>query len=116
MVLGLLRTRATRPRVGALPSAQADPRELARVAVAPAPLAPRCDDVIPRDDRQFGFVFPVAGVADEQARTAWGEAGLDPPVAPSAQLARHQYSSGRRMVVTDLSASVITQMHFSPTA
>jgi hypothetical protein len=28
---------------------------------------------------------------------------------PSAQLAGHQYSSGRRMVVTDRSASVMTQ-------
>jgi hypothetical protein len=42
------------------------------------------------------------------------KAGLDPEVAPAAQLAGHQYSSGKWIVVTDLSAYVMTQTRPSP--
>jgi hypothetical protein len=54
-------------------------------------------------------VLLVAEIADEQAKTIRCAAGLDPPVAPDAQLAAHQYSSGKRMVVTERAASVTTQ-------
>ena len=89
-------------------------RELPGVTVGPARIAPRCDDVIPRDNGQLGGMLFPARVTGEQARSLRRDARLDPAVSTTAQLARHQYSSGRRMVVTDLSASVMTQMHFSP--
>jgi hypothetical protein len=90
-----------------MPATEAELAELAGVGVAPASITSRRDDPVPRHDGQLGFVVCVAGIADEQAGTARGEAGLDPPVSPTAEVAVHQYSSGRRMVVMDLSASVM---------
>src|SRR5215203_994106 len=106
----LLCARPTRPRVGVLAASWSDLRELPGIAVAPAVVAPGHHHPVAWHDHQDGRMLLVAGVADQQARSLGGEAGLDPHISPSAQLAAHPYSSGRRMVVTDLSASVMIQI------
>jgi hypothetical protein len=63
---------------------------------------------------QDGGVLDVERVAHQQSGALRGKAGLDPEVAPAAQLAGYQYSSGKRIVVTDLSAPGMTQTRPSP--
>src|SRR5215218_2134453 len=104
-----LGTLPARPRVDALAAAGACVLEVARVAVGPARIAPRRDDPVPGHYRQRRRPGLPAGIADTYAEVILCAAGLDPTVAPTAEGAGHQFSSGRRMVVTDPSASVMIQ-------
>jgi len=81
--------RSAGSRVGALAAAEGDFGELPGVAVGPAPVAPGRYDPIPRDDEEDRVVLFPAGIADEQSGATRGEAGLDPLVTPTTQLARH---------------------------
>src|SRR5919112_2454325 len=104
-----LSARRAQPRVGVLAPAEAKPNEVTRVAVAPALVAPGRHRYVARHDHKDRGVLFIALVADQQTGAIRGQAGLDPHVSTSTQLAAHQYSSGSRIVVTDLSASVMTQ-------
>src|SRR5688572_3824791 len=90
-----------RPRVCVFAASRADLYEVTRVAVAPARVAPCHHHPVARHDDQDRGVLLIAGIADQQAGPFCGAAGLDPHVSPSAQLAAHQYSSGKRMVVME---------------
>jgi hypothetical protein len=71
-------------------TAEEDLGELPRVAVGPAPLAPRRNYPISRNDGQLKSVLIPTGIAYEQVVALRRKASLDPPVAPSALLANHQ--------------------------